>query len=133
MLKYSLGLVIAVRNVRNIPPYFVAADRKKGKQLILRRFKDTLYGPTKLSQAIIGINVSLRTRPNTTSDNQLSAAANLTYCSGQVFNITELLRERLVDEVRHRQDKDNGLLPEQRIERGLENLTRMESMLKQTI
>ena len=108
-------------------------DRKKSKQLILRRFKDTLYGPAKLSQATIGMTVGFRTRPNSTSDNRLSAAANLTYCSGQAFNITELLRERLVDEVRHRADKDKGLLPEQRIAKGLQNLDRLENMLKQMI
>jgi hypothetical protein len=104
-------------------------ESQKNKQVIVRRFRESIYAPTKMAQSILGIVINFRRGNNATADNRLAAAANLTYTSGQVFNIFELVRERVVDEGRHSRLEATKMLPEQRIERSLETLDSMQSQL----
>jgi len=83
-----------------------------------------------MAQATIGIVVGFRRQNNATSDNRLAAGANLTYGSGQVFNILELVRERVIDEKSHSEQKAKNKLPEQRIDRYLLKLDGMQARLQ---
>ena len=80
---------------------FDKANHDTTKQKLLRRFRESLYGPTKIAQSTCGIVVGLRSQKNTTLDNRVEAGANITYMSGQAFNLLELSRERIVDERHH--------------------------------
>lgn len=105
-------------------------ERKKSKQTIVRRFRETIYGPTKMAQSIMNIVIGFRRQHNSTADNRLAATANVTYTSGQAFNIAELLRERIVDESEHNKLKRTNMLPEQRIKRSLQELEVMQSQVR---
>jgi hypothetical protein len=83
-----------------------------------------------MAQATIGIVIGFRRQNNATSDNRLAAGANLTYCSGQVFNILELVRERVIDEKSHFELKRKNMLPEQRIDKSLLKLDDMQARLQ---
>lgn len=106
-------------------------EKRNAKQLAVRRYRESIYGPTKMAQAIITTKVNFRHESNATKDNDLSAAANLTYTSGQVFNIAELLRERIVDETKHKKLKQTKMLPEDRIGRSMGSLDLMRNMVSE--
>jgi hypothetical protein len=77
----------------------------------------------------MNIVVGFRKQNNVTADNRLEATANMTYTSGQVFNILELVRERVVDEAAHSKLKSAQMLPQQRIQRSLKDLEAMQTQL----
>jgi hypothetical protein len=105
-------------------------EQQRLKQIAIRRYRESIYGPTKLAQSTMVIIVGFR-KDNPVADNRLLAAANLTYTSGQAFNIFELQRERIVDEVNHHNLKINGMLPAPRLGRSLQALKTMRSYLDQ--
>ena len=83
----------------------------------LRRYRESLYGPTKIAQSVLGLNIGFRKLHNETSDNRLAAIGNTVYTAGQAGNLSELIRERIVDEMDHRNRSRQGLLPEQILRR----------------
>jgi hypothetical protein len=95
----------------------------------VRRYREMIYGPTKLAQSIMSVQVNLGKEHSATHDNRMGAAGNLTYTCGQAFNILELSRERIVDEANHKKDKAATMLPEQRIERNQVRLKAMKALL----
>jgi len=105
-------------------------EKTKAKQTVLRRFRESIYGPTKLAQSTLNVIIGFRSQNNSTADNRLDAAGNLTYTSGQIFNIAELVRERLVDEARHARQAADHMLPEQRLGRQIEAIDKMQQQLE---
>jgi len=106
-------------------------EQSKLKLSAARRFRETIYGPTKLSQSVLGIVVGLRSQNNATKDYQLAASGNVTYTSGQIFNIFELVRERIVDEDSHSRLQAKKMLPAQRLQKSAERLEEMQKLLEQ--
>ena len=107
-----------------------ASEKRSATRQILRRYRESIYAPTKIAQSTTSVVNGFRDQNNATTDNRLSAAGNLTYCSGQVFNILELSRERVVDEERHAREKAHGQLAEQRITRSQERLQSMRAAIQ---
>ena len=105
-------------------------EQEKSKQIKIRRFRESLYGPTKMAQSIMGCVINFRNLDNANSDYRLNAAANATYSSGQMFNISELVRERIGDEKEHSALSKLHMLPEQRIEKNIHRLEEMHAKLK---
>jgi hypothetical protein len=105
-------------------------ERRKAKQTAIRRYRETIYGPTKMAQSIIGLVVNFRRGSNSTSDNRLTADANLTYTSGQGLDITELTRERFADESELKRLQAAGMLPQQRLDDGLLKLEAAQTQLR---
>jgi hypothetical protein len=66
---------------------------------------------------VLGLNIGFRKLHNETSDNRLAAIGNTVYTAGQAGNLSELIRERIVDEMDHRNRSRQGLLPEQILRR----------------
>ena len=75
--------------------------------------RGTLYAPTKQTQSMINIVTQFRPRNNQAENNRYGFVANLTYTSGQLFNISELSRQRVVDEVAHYREERAQILPTQ--------------------
>lgn len=88
----------------------------------IRRYRESLYGPSKLAQSILGLDIGFRKLHNETSDNRLAAVGNTIYCAGQAGNLIELARERIADEVRYREKCRKGQLPAQILERQVQML-----------
>jgi hypothetical protein len=108
----------------------IANDEKKRRdQTAARRYRESLYGPAKQAQSIMSIESSFRRGDNSTIIDRISAAGNTTYMTGQAFNIMELMRERVVDERAHNQQKRESMLPEQRLHQQLGQLEKMERQL----
>jgi hypothetical protein len=105
-------------------------EQDKSKQITIRRFRESLYGPTKMAQSIMGCVLNFRNLDNANADYRLDAAANAIYTSGQALNISELVRERIVDEKEHSALSKLHMLPEQRIEKNMQRLEQMQSQLK---
>jgi hypothetical protein len=105
-------------------------EQDKSKQIMIRRFRESLYGPAKMTQSIMGCVVSFRNLDNANAEYRLNADANAIYTSGQTFNISELVRERIVDEKEHSALFKLQMLPEQRIQRNQQRLEQMQSRLK---
>ena len=93
------------------------AERRADDHAAVRRYRESLYGPTKLAQSILGLNIGFRKLHNETSDNRLAAIGNTVYTAGQAGNLSELIRERIVDEMDHRNKSRQGRLPEQILQR----------------
>ena len=108
---------------------FTQDETRRMKQLAVRRYRESIYGPTKVSQSIGGVVIGYRDLNNATRDNRLATADNVTYCSGQVFNILELTRERVFDEATHAKLRRAGMLPEDRIKRSLNALVDIQREL----
>jgi hypothetical protein len=105
-------------------------EQDKSKQIMIRRFRESLYGPTKMTQSIMGCVVNFRNLDNANADYRLNAAANTIYTSGQAFNMSELVRERIADEKEHTALSKLEMLPEQRIQKNMRRLEQMKSRLK---
>ena len=93
------------------------AERQADDRAAVRRYRESVYGPTKLAQSILGLNIGFRKLHNATSDNRLAAIGNTVYTAGQAGNLSELIRERIVDEMDHRNKSRQGRLPEQILQR----------------
>lgn len=104
-------------------------EESKTRQLAHRRYRESIYGPTKVSQSIIGLVQNFEHGENSTRQNRFAAAGNTTYMTGQVFNIAELTRERIIDERTHEQLKQSHMLPEERIERQLNTVEQLQKEL----
>lgn len=105
------------------------AESKLLAQSVERRYRESIYGPTKIVQSGLTEVIGFRKQNNTTADNRLGATANLTYCSGQVFNILELVRERLMDNAEFRRSESAKMLPEQRLARSALNLQSIRTLI----
>lgn len=97
------------------------------KQIAVRRYRESFYGPTKQAQSILGLVVGFQHDDNTTRDNRLSAAGNTTYMTGQAFNLMELFRERLVDEHSHSSLKNAHMLAVDRLNRQLSTIEQLQT------
>ncbi len=102
-----------------------AADNK----VIFNRLRETIYGPTKMTQSIMSISSNLRKVDNPSSSNRISAASNTIYTCGQVYNIAELLKQRIAEDKRHAHLKKEAMLPEQRIARTISTYDLITSKL----
>ncbi len=85
-------------------------DKGRARMELLR---NTAYGPTKMSNGLLGIIVGYNTHLNATEKNRLSAAGNLTYVVGQGANLMEMWRERVVDELEEHKLEKQGKTREQ--------------------
>ncbi len=108
----------------------IDSTEKKAKIAAVRRYRESIFGPTKLAQSILSVQVNLGKAHTSTHDQRVAAAGNLTYTCGQAFNLLELTGERVVDEADHRRDKRNNVLPEQRIEDLQQRLGTMKAQLQ---
>jgi hypothetical protein len=106
-------------------------EERRSRQIIARRFRETVYGPTKVVQSSLVIDIGFRKQKNSTADNRLAAAGNLTYCSGQLLNILELVRERVIDSQSHSRDAALNMLPEQRVAKSLETIKALPAQILQ--
>lgn len=104
-------------------------EHERSRQIKLRRFRESLYGPTKMAQSIMNSVVNFRNLDNANADYRLQAVANTTYTSGQVFNISELVRERVLDEKEHAALSKLQMLPEQRIQTNIRRLENMQTSI----
>jgi hypothetical protein len=97
--------------------------------LRFNRLRETIYGPTKMTQSIMSISSNLRKVDNPSSSNRISAASNTIYTCGQVYNIAELLKQRIAEDKRHAHLKKEAMLPEQRIARTISTYDLLTSQL----
>ncbi|HEY9733828.1 MAG TPA: hypothetical protein V6C89_18100 [Drouetiella sp.] len=102
-------------------------EQASSKLIALRMYRESIYGPAKVSQSIMGMIVGFQNGDNATRDNRLAAAGNTTYMTGQAFNIIELTRERIVDERDHADLVRAQMLPADRIRRHLKNIEHLKS------
>lgn len=102
---------------------FEQYDRRLSVLSMRSTVRGSIYAPTKQTQSMINIVTQFRPRNNTVENNRYSAIANLTYTSGQIFNISELVRQRLADEVRHRNLEKAKILPTKLLAKRIELLS----------
>ncbi len=101
------------------------------RQMVVRRYRETIYGPTKISQSILGLVIGFQNGDNATRDNRMAAAGNTAYMTGQAFNIIELTRERFHDELVHAKLKRFLLLPQDRIKKQLSAVDQLKKEIAQ--
>lgn len=104
-------------------------EEERAKQITVRRYRETIYAPTKMSQSVLGMILSFESGNNPTRDNRLSAAGNTSYTTGQIFNICELSRERIADEIDHNKAKREFMLPSDRVKRQLASVAHLKEEL----
>ena len=85
-------------------------DKARARMELLR---NTVYGPTKMSNSLLGMIVGYDTHLNATEKNRLSASGSLTYVVGQGANLMEMWRERVVDELEEHKLEKQGKTREQ--------------------
>ncbi len=104
-------------------------QESQSKQLASRRYRESIYGPTKMSQSILGLVQNFEHGNNATRQNRYAAAGNTTYTAGQIFNILELTRERIADERAHDMAKHLHMLPAEQIQRQLDTIDQLQKEL----
>ncbi|PWT94671.1 MAG: hypothetical protein C5B53_12615, partial [Candidatus Melainabacteria bacterium] len=106
-------------------------ENVRGRTLTVRGFRrESLFGPTKVCQSVIGIIQGFRGPHSLGLDNRMAAAGNTVYCSGQAYNLSELSRQRSLDEADHRHERMRNLLTIQQVQHRIIKLEQMRARLE---
>jgi hypothetical protein len=120
-LNKRLQIYATLSNDRNT----IFEGQEKRTTVLSRRsmLRGSLYAPTKQTQSMINLVTQFRPRNDTAENNRFGFAANLTYASGQMYNISELSRQRVFDEVAHSRQNRAQILPTQLLAKRIASLS----------
>jgi len=89
--------ILSIEEQLIYPQQELAEREVLGSRRIIKQqlFRNSLYGPTKMANDLLGIIVGYDGHLDSLRMNQLSAAGNLTYTIGQGFNFCKLWQEQI--------------------------------------